>query len=151
MNRGELAKKYFDDGYSCSQAVVLAFSDIIALEKDVILKIASSFGGGFGRLREVCGAYSGMSIVVGYLLGYSQTNGQNKMEHYALIRRLAEEFKVRNGGSIVCRDLIAGTEKLSSENPAIRTDEYKKNRPCSEIVKNATDILEELLIEKGVL
>lgn len=151
MNRGELAKKYFDDGYSCSQAVVLAFSDIISLEKDVILKIASSFGGGFGRLREVCGAFSGMSIVVGYLLGYSQTNGQNKMEHYALIRQLAEEFKVRNGGSIICRELIAGTEKLSSENPAERTREYNEKRPCSEIVKNATDILEELLIEKGVL
>ena len=116
MSRGELAKKYFDEGYNCAQAVVLAFADLIKIDKDDLLKIASSFGGGFGRLREVCGAFSGMSIVVGYLCGYSLTDSQNKMEHYALIRELAEKFKQRNGGSIICRELIAGTEKLSSEN-----------------------------------
>ena len=149
MSRGELAKKYFDEGYNCAQAVVLAFADLIKIDKDDLLKIASSFGGGFGRLREVCGAFSGMSIVVGYLRGYSQTDGQNKMEHYALIRDLTEKFKQRNGGSIICRELIAGTEKLSSENPSVRTDEYKAKRPCSEIVKNATEILEELLVCKG--
>ena len=151
MTRGELAKKYFDEGLSCSQAVVLAFADLIKIDKDDLLKISSSFGGGFGRLREVCGAFSGVSIVVGYLLGYSQTDSQNKMEHYALVRQLADSFKEKNGGSIICRELIEGTEKLSSENPSHRTEEYKQKRPCSEIVKNATDILQDLLVSKGIL
>ncbi|MBQ7373856.1 MAG: C_GCAxxG_C_C family protein [Clostridia bacterium] len=149
MSKGELAKKYFEEGYSCSQAIVLAFADCINVEKSILLKLSSSFGGGFGRLREVCGAFSGMSMVVGYVFGYDKDDGQNKMAHYALVRELAEKFKQKNGGSVVCRELIAGTEKLSAENPSVRTDEYKHKRPCSEIVKNAGEVLQELLLEKG--
>lgn len=151
MSKGIVAKEYFENGYNCAQAIVLAFSDCVSVDKEILLKTASSFGGGFGRLREVCGAFSGMSIIAGLILGYSQDDGKNKMEHYALIRRLAEEFKNANGGSVVCRELLGETQKLSSENPSVRTEEYKKKRPCSEIVKNAGDILEKLLKEKGVL
>lgn len=151
MTRGELAKKYFEEGYNCSQAVVLAFSDVISINKEDLLKISSSFGGGFGRLREVCGAFSGINIVVGYLFGFAETDGQNKMAHYSLIRELAERFKQRNGGTIICKELLGETENLSSKNPAVRTDEYKAKRPCSQIVKNSAEVLEELLKEKGIL
>lgn len=151
MSKGIIAKEYFEKGYNCAQAIVLAFSDCLSLDRENLLKIASSFGGGFGRLREVCGAFSGMSIVVGLIFGYSEDDGKNKMEHYALVRFLADEFKKANGGSVVCRELLGETQKLSSENPSVRTEEYKKKRPCPEIVKNAGDILEKLLIEKGVL
>ena len=150
MSRSKLAKEYFENGYSCSQAVVLAFCDCFDMPKESILKIASSFGGGFGRLREVCGAFSGCCIVLGYLAGYSSDDGQNKMEHYASVRKMADLFKERNGGSVVCRDLIAGTEKLSSENPSVRTEEYIKKRPCGEIVANAVEVLEIILNEKGL-
>ena len=150
MTRSEKAKEFFDKGCNCSQAVVLAFSDCIDIPKESLLKISSSFGGGFGRLREVCGAFSGICIVLGYLLGYDNADNQNKMEHYANVRLLAERFKEKNGGSYICRELIEGTENLSNENPAIRSSEYKEKRPCSEIVANAAEILQEFLIEKGL-
>ena len=151
MSRAELAKSYFESGYNCCQAVALAFQDLIGVEKDLLLKLASSFGGGFGRLREVCGAFSGISMVIGAVCGYSQDCGNAKMEHYALVRELAEKFKELNGGSIICKELIQGTEKLSSENPSVRTEEYKNKRPCYEIVKNSALILENYFKEKGII
>ncbi len=151
MTKAELARSYFEDGYNCCQAVVLAFQEEIGIEKSLLLKMASSFGGGFGRLREVCGAFSGISIVVGALYGYDDAMGEKKAEHYALIRELAEDFKKVNGGSIICRELLAGSESLSAENPAVRSVEYKHKRPCYEIVANSANILETKLKEKGIL
>ena len=150
MKRSEISKELFNSGYNCSQAVALAFADCIDIPREALSKIASSFGGGFGRLREVCGAFSGMCIVTGYLCGYDTADSENKMEHYAKVRRLAELFKEKNGGTYICRELIGGTEKLSNENPAIRSSEYKEKRPCAEIVSNAAEILEQFLIEKGL-
>ena len=150
MSRGNLAKEYFESGYNCCQAVALAFKDLVDIDEKALLKLASSFGGGFGRLREVCGAFSGMCVIAGLTVGYEKDDGENKMEHYKFIRELAEDFKNKNGGSVVCRELIKGTEKLSSENPSVRTEEYKSKRPCYEIVKNAAEILEFRLSEKGV-
>ena len=151
MTKAELSRNYFESGYNCCQAVVLAFQEEIGIEKEMLAKLASSFGGGFGRLREVCGAFSGISLVVGALLGYDETTGDKKAEHYALIRELAEEFKTANGGSIICRELLGATEKLSSKDPAVRTEEYKHKRPCYEIVANSSEILENKLKEKGIL
>lgn len=148
MTRAEKAKEYFLNGYSCSQSIVKAFADLTENPTELI-KVASSFGGGFGRLREVCGAFSGTCIIVGSLFGYEQSDGNNKLEHYALIRDLAEKFKTANGGSYICRELIAGTEKLSSPNPADRTEEYKQKRPCASIVYNCAEILEQYLTERG--
>ena len=151
MTKAELARSYFEEGYNCCQAVALAFKEEIGIEKEMLAKMASSFGGGFGRLREVCGAFSGISLVVGALCGYGDAISDKKAEHYALIRELAEEFKSVNGGSIICRELLDGTEKLSAQNPAVRTEEYKHKRPCYEIVANSADILEKKLKEKGIL
>ena len=151
MTKAELAREYFESGYNCCQAVALAFREEIGIEKEMLAKMASSFGGGFGRLREVCGAFSGISLVIGALCGYGDSASENKAEHYALVRKLAEEFKSVNGGSIICRELLDGTEKLSSENPTVRTEEYKHKRPCYEIVANAANLLEKNLKEKGIL
>ena len=151
MTKAELARSYFEEGYNCCQAVALAFQGEIGIEKEMLAKMASSFGGGFGRLREVCGAFSGISLVVGALCGYGDAISDKKAEHYALIRELAEEFKAVNGGSIICRELLDGTEKLSAQNPAVRTEEYKHKRPCYEIVANSADLLEKKLKEKGIL
>lgn len=150
MSRGDKAYEYFNNGYNCSQAVVLAFSDLYPDKKDDMVKIASSFGGGFGRTREVCGTFSGISMVLGLICGFDGENGVSKAEHYALIRELGERFK-KDNGSIICRELLGGTVNLSSENPAVRTEEYKKKRPCAELCRYAADILEEKLIEKGLI
>lgn len=146
MTRGDKAKIYFNAGYNCAQAVVKAFEDKLGGDINIYLRIASSFGGGIGRLREVCGAFSGSCIVAGLLHGYDGENDVDKGEHYKLIQRLAAKNKEING-SIICRELLAGTVNLSSENPAERSEEYKKKRPCAELCRIAADILAEELGE----
>ncbi len=150
MTRGEAARSFFKEGYNCSQAIVLAFADLYPDEKDFLLKTISSFGGGFGRLREVCGAFSGIAAVAGAIDGFDGKNGKSKAEHYEFIRLLADDFK-RENGSIVCRELLGATEKLSSPDPSVRTEEYQKKRPCAEICKIAADILEARLKEKNAI
>ena len=141
--KAELARSYFKEGYNCCQAVVLAFCEDINLDKESALKIASSFGGGFGRMREICGAVSGMGIVAGMKCGYISPDAKDeKANHYKLIQELAGKFQEKNG-SVICRQLT-GIEK-GSHVPEARNDEYYKKRPCDELVYDAAKILEEYL------
>jgi len=142
MNKRELAEKYFKEGYNCAQSVALAFVEETGLEKDVLLKLASPFGGGMGRMREVCGAVSGMLIVFGCKFGYSDLkNDQVKMQTYAKVQALMGEFKAKNG-SYVCRELLSlpGPEDPTPEK---RTEGYYKKRPCASLVGDAAQILED--------
>ncbi len=144
MKKREVGENYFKQGYNCSQSVVLAFIDEIGLHKEQALKIASSFGGGIGRQREVCGAVSGMMICLGALNGYSSPdNHTEKANYYALIQNLCNKFKEKNG-SIVCRELL-GLSSPSNPTPEKRTDTYYKKRPCASLVGDAVEILEEYL------
>ena len=144
MKKREIGENYFKQGYNCSQAVVLTFIDEIGLDKEQALKIASSFGGGIGRQREVCGAVSGMVICLGALKGYSSPdNHTEKAEYYALVQNLCNKFKQING-SIVCRELL-GLSSPSSPTPEKRTDEYYKKRPCQEICYIVAELTEKYL------
>ena len=102
MSRGQKAEEYFKSGYNCAQAVVMAFADVIGGDTQAYLRLSSSFGGGIGRLREVCGAFSGSCMVAGLLRGYDNENGVDKGSHYALIQRLALKNKLQIG-SIICK------------------------------------------------
>ena len=107
--KAERARRLFKEGYNCAQAVVGAFAGEMGMDFDTAIKLASSFGGGMGRMREVCGAVSGMFIVAGVLYGYSDPKDKEaKDKHYALIQELAEQFKNSNG-SIICKNLLTGT------------------------------------------
>lgn len=131
----------FKEGHNCAQAVVSAFSDITRLPFETGMKVASSFGGGMARLREVCGAVTGMFMVAGLIYGYdSPIDKISKTAHYQLIQDLAQEFKDANG-SIVCRELLGLTNKIDSPVPDERTKEYYKKRPCAELVGMAAEIL----------
>lgn len=142
------AKELFEQGYNCSQAVFLAFSDVTSLEKDLALKISSSFGGGMGRLREVCGALTGAFMAAGIMYGYSDPKDDlHKAKHYELIQRLAKQFEEENG-SLLCRDLLGLGGGKDSPIPETRTKEYYKARPCACIVESAARILDEYM-EKG--
>ena len=145
MNRVEFSEKLFKDGYNCSQAVVGAFSDLIDIDFETLMKLSSSFGGGMGRLREVCGAVSGMFIVLGLLKGYhSPDDNDGKKEHYKNIQALAKKFEEENG-SIICRELLGLSVKKEEPIPEKRTEEYYKKRPCVEMVKSAVAILEKMV------
>ena len=147
--RGDKAKDLFLQGYTCAQAVVLAFEDITGLERTVAARLASGFGGGMGRLREVCGAVSGMFMVYDLVCGYSEPGDmENKKRVYADIRELADRFKAQSGGSIVCRELLAGVETTKGGDPEQRTPEYYAKRPCPSLVALAADVLDEFLREK---
>lgn len=145
MTHAEKARDYFLEGYNCSQAVFLAFSDLTGMDEKTALLISSSFGGGMGRLREVCGAVSGMFMTAGILYGYTDPKSKTeKMEHYKRIQDLAAAFKERNG-SIICRDILGKIAEDKSFIPADRTEEYYKTRPCVKMVEDASEILDEYI------
>ena len=139
--RGDKAKEYFQSGYNCAQAVLMAFADKINLTKDQIINIAAPFGAGMGRMREVCGTVSGMFMAAGLILGHDADTPQGKNAMYAVTQELANEFKKQNG-SIICRELLAGVPTTSGTNAEPRTPEYYKKRPCADLCHDAAEILE---------
>ena len=147
VDRAERAKALFLSGYNCSQAVVCAFCDVTGLDVETSARLASSFGGGLGRLREVCGTVSGAAIVLGIARGYSDPKDFDaKKRHYALVQEFARRFREANG-SIVCRELLKGVETTPGGEPEQRTAEYYRKRPCPALAACAAGILEELLKE----
>ena len=144
IDHAEKAGELFRAGYNCSQAVLLAFSDVTGLDESKVAALSSSFGGGMGRLREVCGAVSGAFMVAGLIWGtYPPSDREAKARHYERIQNLAAEFKKKNG-SILCRELL-GLPGASAPVPEERTADYYRRRPCEEYVKIAAEILEEEL------
>lgn len=141
--RAKRARELFLSGYNCAQAVFIAYRDVAELDEQMAATIAAPFGGGMGRLREVCGAVSGMTMVAGYLAPNSQPNdNENKKKLYALVQSLAEEFRLENG-SIVCRELLGLTQQKDEPTPSPRTGEYYKRRPCADYVEIAARIVGE--------
>ena len=148
--RAQAAKDNFKAGYNCSQSVALAFADLLPIDKDTLLMLASPFGGGMARMREVCGAVSGMFIVEGLLLGYSSpTAPGQKSELYAKANALGTKYAQING-SVVCREILSGVTHTGGIIPEKRTDEYYKKRPCADLVYTAAEILAEHLCEQGI-
>ena len=146
----EIASHYFRSGYNCAQSVFLAFADRYYLSEEVALKLSSSFGGGMGRLREVCGAVSAMFMVAGLEKGYIEPNNiELKSKHYELIQKLANEFK-NEFGSIICRELLNLPDGADDPMPSERTEEYYQTRPCEKFIKYAAHLIEtEFLNERG--
>lgn len=151
MENSEYANKAMDlfkEGYNCAQAVFLAFKDKYNIDDKTALMLSSSFGGGMGRLREVCGAVSGMFMVAGVMFGYDDPKDQeSKKEHYGRIQELAAEFEKING-SIVCRELLGLSRKKDEPVPEKRTDDYYKKRPCVQLVGIAATIMENYINER---
>ncbi len=145
IDHGEKAEALFKKGYNCAQSVTLAFSDITGMDEKTAAMLSSSFGGGLGRMREVCGAVSGAAIVLGLTMGYSDPDDlEGKKAHYARIREFADRFREKNG-SMICRELLAGVGATSGGDPEARTPEYYKKRPCAELCRQAAEILDDML------
>lgn len=143
---GQKARELFEEGYNCAQSVVLAFEDTTKLDTKTAAMLSSSFGGGMGRLREVCGAVSGMFTVAGILKGYDDPKAtKEKADHYALIQELAHSFKKENG-SYICRELL-DLPGASNPVPEERTAEYYRRRPCADYVESAAMILAKRIEE----
>ena len=142
MARSDVAKEYFLKGYNCAQSVAMAFADLTGLSESESARLASSFGGGLGRMREVCGAVSGMALVAGALYGYDDPRVPGaSQKQYALVQELAGKFREANG-SIICRELLGDRSQVTAT-PEPRTAEYYKKRPCAELVQMAAQILDD--------
>ncbi len=142
---GQRARSYFKEGYNCAQSVFLAFSDEYGMDYETALKISSSFGAGMGRLREVCGAVSGMFMVAGLVYGYiDPKDHQTKTEHYKRIQYLASAFEDKNH-SILCSELLGLGAGKDKPEPEHRSSQYYKKRPCMELVGMAADIMDNYI------
>ena len=145
MTKGESAKENFMSGLNCSQAVAAAFAEEMNMPKSLVEKLTVGFGGGMGRMREVCGAVTGMLMVVGILYGYDDAKDyEGKKDTYALVQELANQFKAETG-SIICRELLGLDGKDNSPVPSKRTEEYYKKRTCEDKVGLAAKILDEYI------
>lgn len=139
MTKGEKAKELFMSGCNCSQAVAAAFCEETGLSEELTKRLTMGFGGGMGRMREVCGAVSAMTFVI------SAVYNEDKTSVYRRVQEVADKFREENG-SVVCRELLGLSIKgADSPVPEKRTDEYYKKRPCPELVAMAADILDEYL------
>lgn len=145
-DKARLAGEYFMQGYNCSQAVVAAWAEEVGLDMQTAMRISCGFGGGMGRMREVCGAVSGAVMVLNWRFGYTDGTDQSaKGDVYKIIQDFAARFKQENGfDSIVCRELL-GLPGASAPQPAKRTGEYYKKRPCKELVELSAGLLGEFI------
>ncbi len=149
-DHAELAMKYFMQGYNCSQSVAAAYAEELSISTETALRLSAGYGGGFGRMREVCGAFSGIVFVIGGL--YGNTDPAGKSGFYAEIQKLAAVYKERNGGnSILCRELLGLDKPEGTPVAEKRTAEYYKKRPCAELVRIAAEITDEYIAAHPLL
>ena len=153
--RVEKAKRLFKEGgYNCCQAVVLAYNDIFGIDDETAAAMSSGFGGGMGRMREVCGSVSGMVMLAGLIRPATDPTVKDwRTANYALVQEMAGEFKGING-SIVCKELLGrvpmgsnGQAPKEAPEPSDRTPEYYKKRPCEELVGISSSIVGEKILQ----
>jgi len=150
------AKRLFkEEGYNCCQAVVLAYNDLFGIDDSTAAALSSGFGGGMGRMREVCGSVSGMVMLAGLMSPATDPSVKaDRTKNYALVQEMAGRFREING-SIVCKELLglvpigSGTVSAKeSPEPSDRTEEYYKKRPCEELVGISARIVGEKLASR---
>ena len=150
-SRVEESEQWFREGYNCSQSVFGLYHDVLLFDRDAALKVSASFGGGMGRMREVCGTLSGDFLIAGMMTGTTVgSDAAGKKRNYDMVQRLAGEFRKKNG-SIYCRDLLGLNKNgvkadTTITKPDERTEEYYRKRPCIQLIKEAAFMAEEYLL-----
>ena len=144
--QGDAAYAWFLKGYNCSQSVVAAFAPQLGLTEEMALRLSAGFGAGIGRMREVCGAFCGVVTVLSMVYA-DPTDPKDKSRVYALVQEAAEQYRSRNGGSIICRELLAKAGAAPTGGPAAedRTADYYKKRPCPELCRICADLCAEFI------
>ncbi len=143
--RTEKAVALFKAGCNCSQSVIGAFCGDLGLDEETAMRISYGLGGGMGRLREVCGAVSGMVVLAGLKYGSGDPrDAAAKKKTYEVVQQMARAFREKNG-SIVCRQLLGLEQREDDPTPSERTPAYYQKRPCAEYVADAAAIVEQTL------
>ena len=144
--QGDAAYAWFLKGYNCSQSVVAAFAPQLGLTEETALRLSAGFGAGIGRMREVCGAFCGVVTVLSMVYA-DPTDPKDKSRMYALVQQAAEQYRTSNGGSIICRELLAkaGAAPAGGTAAEDRTADYYKKRPCPELCRICADLCAEFI------
>ena len=144
--QGDAAYTWFLKGYNCSQSVVAAFAPQLGLTEEMALRLSAGFGAGIGRMREVCGAFCGVVTVLSMVYA-DPADPKDKSRMYALVQQAAEQYRSRNGGSIICRELLAkaGAAPAGGTAAEERTADYYKKRPCPELCRICADLCAEFI------
>lgn len=144
--QGDAAYAWFLKGYNCSQSVVAAFAPQLGLTEETALRLSAGFGAGIGRMREVCGAFCGVVTVLSMVYA-DPADPKDKSRMYALVQESAEQYRSRNGGSIICRELLAkaGAAPAGGTAAEDRTADYYKKRPCPELCRLCADLCAEFI------
>lgn len=144
--QGDAAYAWFLKGYNCSQSVVAAFAPQLGLTEEMALRLSAGFGAGIGRMREVCGAFCGVVTVLSMVYA-DPADPKDKSRMYALVQEAAEQYRSRNGGSIICRELLAkaGAAPAGGTAAEDRTADYYKKRPCPELCRLCADLCAEFI------
>jgi len=146
--REQKAGELFKAGYNCCQSVAMTFADVLGMSEDEVARLTSGFGGGMGRMREVCGTVSAMTMIAGAMIPADDVNDKEaKTANYALVQEMAGEFK-QMCGSILCRELLGLSKPEGTPVPSDRTPEYYKKRPCGELCSIAAGIVARKLEKK---
>ncbi len=143
-NKSKKAEELFLMGYGCSQSVLGAFAEDLGLDMNTALRIASPFGGGMGRMREVCGAMTGAFMVLGLIYGFDSPSADKKADVYRRVNQIADAFKNKNK-TIICRELLENIKLTKGIAPEERTEDYYKRRPCLAHIIFTTELLEEYI------
>lgn len=151
MTRAENAKQLFLEGYTCSQAVALAFLDLTKISELEMKKLTLPLGGGLGRLRLTCGAISSMSIIIGLIFSTDEQTPENKVNIYEIVQHLSSKF-IEEKKTLICENLLkeASLRVDVGGTPEARNTDYYNKRPCKDIVYLAAKILEDYLEEQGI-
>lgn len=143
MTHAEKAVALFKEGCNCAQSVFLAFEDMYDIDHETALRLSSGFGAGMGKMRETCGALTGAFMAAGVMYGYDDLNDrQAKIDTYAMIRYIATEFEKRKG-TVICRELLGIRKGEDLPEPAVRTEEYYRTRPCAALCEMAAQIVDD--------
>ena len=138
----DVASSRFNEGFSCSQSVLVAFAPQLGLDVDAALRVSAAFGGGMGRLGHTCGAVTGALMVLGLKYGAIVADPAAKERMYALTREFIARFEARHGAT-TCADLL-GVNIGAPEGQAAAREANLFKTVCPELVASAAAILEEM-------
>lgn len=145
--REKQAVRNFADGCNCAQSVLMAYADVLGLTREQAAMVSVGFGGGMGRLRLHCGAFSAAVMLAGALEGEDGAKKEHRPETYARVQEIHRQFVERNG-TVSCAELLGKAGVPENPTPEERTPEYYAKRPCARIIRSACQLIDDMLTEK---
>ena len=147
-NREEIAAANFLSGCNCCQAVLMAYADVLGLTQEQAAMVAVGHGGGMGRLRLHCGAFSAAVMMAGAIEGPDGAKKEHRPQTYARVQEIHRRF-IEVNGTVSCAELLGRAGVPEAPTPEERTPEYYRKRPCERVIRSACKIIDEMMAERG--